>query len=139
MLTSIPQRHRWIHTRCKPGRNQRGQEAEGDGGGADGEEVVQLYVSDLEASAPVPIRSLQGFQRVFLKASERRVVSFSLTPRQLSLIDANAHRVLEPGLFEISVGGKQPGFKGIADAATTGVLSGRFEVVGSTLPIDERH
>jgi beta-glucosidase len=62
-----------------------------------------------------------------------------LSPRQLSLIDATAKRVLEPGVFEVSIGGKQPGFKGIADATTTGVLTGRFEVVGSNLFLDEKH
>jgi beta-glucosidase len=108
-------------------------------GGISGEEVVQLYVSDVVASAPVPIRSLQGFRRIFLKAGEQKAVNFSLTPRQLSLIDATAKRVVEPGIFEVSVGGKQPGFKGIADAATTGVLMGRFEVVGSRLFLDEKH
>jgi beta-glucosidase len=108
-------------------------------GSMNGDEVVQLYVTDVNASAPVPIRSLQGFQRVFLKAGEETSVSFSLSPRQLSLIDATAKRVLEPGVFEVSVGGKQPGFKGIADATTTGVLTRRFEVVGSKLSLDEKH
>ena len=37
-------------------------------GSRSGEEVVQLYVTELEASAPVPIRSLQAFRRVKLKA-----------------------------------------------------------------------
>jgi beta-glucosidase len=107
-------------------------------GSMNGEEVVQLYVTDVNASAPVPIRSLQGFQRMFLKAGEETSVSFSLAPRQLSLIDTTAKRVVEPGVFEVSVGGKQPGFKGIADAATTEVLTGRFEVVGSRLMLDEK-
>lgn len=95
-----------------------------------GEEVIQLYVTDVEASAPVPIRSLQGFKRVFLKSGEKQVVEFTLTPRQLSLIDLNYNRVLEPGVFEIAVGGKQPGFTGTADAGTTEVLTGQFEVIG---------
>lgn len=107
-------------------------------GKRDGEEVVQLYVSDLEASAPVPIRSLQGFQRVQLKAGEKKTVSFTLTPRQISLIDVDSKRVVEPGSFELSVGGKQPGSRGTADALTTGVVSGRFQVIGATLQIDEK-
>ncbi len=105
-------------------------------GGLAGEEVVQLYVTDLEASAPVPIRSLQGVERIFLRPGERRTVSFTLTPRQLSLIDAEWERVVEPGLFEVSVGGKQPGFSGLADAPTTSVVTGRFEVVGSPLRLE---
>ena len=93
-----------------------------------GDEVVQLYVNDLEASVPVPVRSLQGFQRVHLQPGETRPVRFVIAPRQLSLIDKDGARVVEPGLFEVSVGGKQPGFTGPADAATTGVLTARVEV-----------
>jgi beta-glucosidase len=107
-------------------------------GRRDGEEVVELFVSDVQAGAPVPIRSLQGFRRVSLKAGQTKNVSFSLTPRQLSLIDFQNRRVVEPGVFEVSVGGKQPGFKGRADAATTGCVTGRFEVVGETIVIGER-
>jgi hypothetical protein len=44
MLASIPQRHRRIDPRCEPCGNQRGHEAEGDGGGADGEEVAEVCV-----------------------------------------------------------------------------------------------
>jgi len=101
-------------------------------GSVAGEEVVQLYLTDLEASAPVPIRSLAGVQRVFLQPGERRRLSFAITTRQLSLIDAESKRVVEPGLFEISVGGKQPGFAGTADAPTTDVVMGRFEVLDET-------
>ena len=100
-----------------------------------GEEVVQLYVTDAAATVPVPIRSLQGFERVMLKRHERRTVTFKLSPRQLSLIDANMHRVVEPGVFEIAVGGKQPGFKGRADASTTQVVTGRIEITGSTFSV----
>jgi beta-glucosidase len=100
-----------------------------------GEEVIQLYVTDVAASVRVPIRSLQGFQRVFLEAGESREVTFTLTPRQISLIDDEDLRVVEPGLFEVSLGGKQPGFSGIADAETTGVVTGRFEVVGDVTEI----
>jgi len=58
----------------------------------------------------------------------RRQVSFTLTSRQLSVIDNQGKRVLEPGRFRIEVGGKQPGFKGAADAATTEVVSRQLEV-----------
>ena len=127
-----------LPTKVRAGDNTRISVTVKNTGSMNGDEVVQLYVTEMNASAPVPIRSLQGFQRVFLKAGEQTSVSFSLTPRQLSLIDAAAKRVVESGVFEVSVGGKQPGFKGIADAATTGVLTGRFEVVGDRLFLDER-
>jgi len=101
-----------------------------------GEEVVQLYVTDLEASAPVPIRSFQGVKRISLQPGEVAELSFTLTPRQLSLIDAEWNRVVEPGLFEVTVGGKQPGLTGLADAPTTGVAAGRFMVVGEPLRLE---
>jgi beta-glucosidase len=95
-----------------------------------GAEVVQLYLTDIETSVPGPIRSLKGFQRIHLKPGEEKTVRFVLAPEQLSLIDANGHRVVEPGMFEVAVGGKQPGFKGSADARTTEVLTAQFEVKG---------
>jgi beta-glucosidase len=107
-------------------------------GKRDGDEVVQLYVTEPDATAPVPIRSLQGFRRVHLKAGEMQSVVFTLTPRQLSLIDAELKRVVEPGRIDVSVGGRQPGFKGVADASTSGVVTGTFKVVGPKVQIKEK-
>lgn len=103
-----------------------------------GEEVVQLYVTEVGASVPVPVRSLQGFRRISLKSGEKQTVSFVLKPRQISVINAQAKRVVEPGTIEISVGGKQPGFKGVADAHTSGVARGQFSVTGPQKEIGER-
>ncbi len=100
-----------------------------------GDEVVQLYVEDEEASSPVPIRALKGARRIHLKPGERRRVSFTLTPRDLSLVDERGRRLLEPGKFYVSVGGRQPGFDGPADAATMGVVSGSFTVTGKAVEI----
>ncbi|MBI4810183.1 MAG: glycoside hydrolase family 3 C-terminal domain-containing protein [Ignavibacteriales bacterium] len=102
-----------------------------------GDEVVQLYARDVDASATVPIHSLQGFKRVHLKPRERKNIEFILEPRQLSLIDNQNERIVEPGTFEICIGGKQPGFSGTSDSSTTGYLKGQFEVVGEPLPIKE--
>ncbi len=102
-------------------------------GSRQGEEIVQLYLTDEEASGPRPIRSLQGFRRLSLRPGEQRRVTFVLTPAQLSLVASTGDRILEPGGFRVSVGGKQPGFSGVADATTTQVMLGRFEVVGETL------
>jgi beta-glucosidase len=93
------------------------------------DEVVQLYVTDLDASVTVPIRSLAGFRRIRLSPDERVRVAFTVPSRAFSLIDASGRRVVEPGMFEIAVGGKQPGQRGLADASTTEVLTARVEVV----------
>jgi beta-glucosidase len=100
-----------------------------------GEEVVQLYISDVAASVPVPIRALAGFDHLSLKPGEKRRISFTLTPRQMSLIDDAGKRVIEPGEFLVSVGGKQPGFMGRADGQTTGSISGRLVVTGKVTEI----
>jgi beta-glucosidase len=101
-----------------------------------GEEVVQFYITDCEASVPVPIRKLTGFTRIHLDKGESRTVSFAVDPRELSLITDDTRRVIEPGEFDLSVGGKQPGFSGTADAATTGVVTGRFSVTGNPLELE---
>jgi len=93
-----------------------------------GDEVVQLYISDVAASVPVAIRSLAGVKRISLKPGEKQTVSFTIASDRMSVIDNNGKRIIEPGEFLISVGGKQPGFTGSADAKTTGVVTGTFAV-----------
>jgi beta-glucosidase len=94
-----------------------------------GDEVVQLYVKDLAASVPVAIHSLQGFKRIHLKAGESQTVSFVLTPKQLSVIDNQNQRVVEPGDFEITVGGMQPGIS----ASSTETRTAKLSVTGKAL------
>jgi beta-glucosidase len=100
-----------------------------------GDEVVQLYITDLAASVPVPIRSLAGVKRISLKRGEKQTVSFTLVPTQMSVIDDNGKRIVEPGDFLITLGGKQPGFSGRADAGTTSVVNSRFAVQGNVFTI----
>ena len=96
-------------------------------GDREGEEVVQLYITDEKASTPRPLRELRRFERINLEPGESRNVEFTLHPQDLSMIDINKERTVEPGWFTISVGGKQPGFKGMLDPAFTQVLSGRIK------------
>jgi len=95
-------------------------------GEREGDEVVQLYLTDVAASVPVPIRTLVGFERISLRPREKRSVTFTITPRQMSLIDNNDKRVIEPGEFLISVGGSQQG------------LRGRFLVSGKMIELAEK-
>ena len=98
--------------------------------------MVQLYSTDRQASAQVPIRKLVGFHRVPLKAGESRNLSFTIDARELSLITDDSRRVIEPGIFDLSVGGKQPGFTGTADSRTTKVLTGQFTVTGNSVELE---
>jgi beta-glucosidase len=69
-----------------------------------GDEVVQLYVRDDEASVTRPVIELKGFQRVTLNPGERRTLTFTLQPDDLALWNAEMKRVVEPGTFTISAG-----------------------------------
>ena len=99
-----------------------------------GDEVVELYLTDEKASTPRPIRQLEGFKRVSLKPGESKEVEFSIEPRQFSIINNKNKRVIEPGYFTISVGGKQPGFKGYLDPQFTQVVTGRIKLTGKEVP-----
>lgn len=78
-------------------------------GDIDAEEVVQLYLSDLEASVDVPRCALKGFRRVRIQAQETETIQFTLTPEMMELVDNDGNRRLEPGTFEITIGGASPG------------------------------
>ena len=78
-------------------------------GSREGDEVAQLYLSDKDATVPVPIRSLRGFKRVHLQPGEVRTLHFSIAPDAFTVIDDKMQKVTLPGQFEVSVGGGQPG------------------------------
>ena len=103
-------------------------------GKVEGDEVVQIYLTDEKASTPRPIRQLEGFSRINLKPGESKVIEFKLEPRQFSIINNKNKRVIEPGYFTVAVGGKQPGFKGYLDPQFTQVLTGRIRLSGKEVP-----
>ena len=80
-------------------------------------EVWYLFVS--VGSQP------QGY-RIPLRRGETRKVSFTITPRQMSLIDDAGKRVIEPGEFSISIDGSQVG------------LNGKFVVSGERTDVAKR-
>jgi beta-glucosidase len=73
-----------------------------------GDEVVQLYVKALDAPFVVPLHELRGFTRLPLEPGESQRISFTLTTRDLSLIDEAGKRVFLPGRYRVFVGGSQP-------------------------------
>lgn len=80
-----------------------------------GDEVVQLYIRDVASSVTRPVRELKGFERVTLKAGERRRVSFKLTSAELGFYNRDLRFVVEPGAFKVfagtsSVGGLEANF-----------------------------
>ena len=89
-------------------------------GARTGDEVVQLYIRDLAASTTRPVLELKGFQRITLKAGERRRVEFALTPQHLGFWNRENRFVVEPGMFKITVA---------TSSADPNALVGDLEVV----------
>ena len=80
-------------------------------GDMDGYETVQMYYNDRYSSVLTPERQLCGFKKVFVKAGETVRVDMPLAVNELSLIDPDGNSVLEPGAFDIMVGGNLQALK----------------------------
>jgi beta-glucosidase len=72
-----------------------------------GDEVAQLYL-DFPKVDGAPRIALRGFQRVHLAPGERRDLTFMLTPRDLSAVDAGGTRMVMKGDYRVSIGSGQP-------------------------------
>jgi beta-glucosidase len=94
-----------------------------------GEEVVQLYARDEEATVARPVLELCGFRRVALAAGECRTVSFTLSTEQLAFTDAERRRVVEPGAIRLFVG----------RSAVELPVSAEIALVGPVAELVDRH
>jgi beta-glucosidase len=75
-------------------------------GDCEGDEVVQLYVRDVECSVKRPCKELLGFARIHLKSGEKQTVAFALPGEKLAFYDEKTHKfMVEPGEFEVLIGG----------------------------------
>jgi len=90
-------------------------------GKTNGEEVAQLYITDVKASVATPVFSLKSIKRVKLSAGESKEVCFEVTPQMMELVTESGERVIEPGDFKVYISGSSPSG-----------LSGRL---GATLPV----
>ncbi|MDT0647970.1 glycoside hydrolase family 3 N-terminal domain-containing protein [Zunongwangia sp. F260] len=72
------------------------------------EEVVQLYVSDLETSVDAPKYQLYGVKRVSLEPGASEEIKFEITPEMMELVNKEGERVLEKGEFKAYIGGSTP-------------------------------
>jgi beta-glucosidase len=70
-----------------------------------GKEVVQLYVRDRYASVNPPVRRLRDFDKIALAPGERRTITFRLPVQRLAFIGLQNRPVVEPGDFDVMIGG----------------------------------
>lgn len=80
-------------------------------GDYDGEEVVQLYINDPVASVTQPVKKLVGFQKIALKKGASREISFKISKEELSFYNNELKKVMEPGIFNLFIGGSSSGGK----------------------------
>jgi beta-glucosidase len=107
-------------TNVKAGDPIKAQVSVRNDGEVAGDEVTELYLAAAGGHGnPV----LRGMARVHLGPGESRVVSFDLTPRDLSTVDQQGKRAIQPGEYSVMIGGAQP-----ADAVH---LTEKFTVTGS--------
>ena len=86
-------------------------------GGRDGDEVVQLYTRQPEATVPVPNIRLVAFERVTIPAGKTAEVELTVAPDSHAAVLDNGFAdvyngrdavVVEKGRLELFVGGRQP-------------------------------
>lgn len=73
-------------------------------GKINGDEVVQLYLRDNVSSVVLPLKQLKGFKRINLDPGEVKIVSFTLTTGDLTLLNPLNQWVVESGDFEVMIG-----------------------------------
>ena len=73
-------------------------------GNMDGEETVQLYTRQMVGSITRPVKELKGFQKVFLKKGESKVLTFKLSADDLRFYNNDLKYVFEPGTYKIMIG-----------------------------------
>jgi beta-glucosidase len=76
-----------------------------------GVEVVQLYVRDQVSRLTRPVEELRGFRRISLGPGETRTVAFDVDSRTLGYYGPEMKWVVEPGAFDLMVGGSSTGLK----------------------------
>jgi beta-glucosidase len=76
-----------------------------------GDEIAQLYISDMVSSVVTYESQLRGFQRITLNPGETKTVRFTLKPEDFQLLDRNMNWIIEPGAFEIRIGSSSEDIK----------------------------
>tara|TARA_R110000737_G_scaffold115473_1_gene148388 strand:- start:26815 stop:29109 length:2295 start_codon:yes stop_codon:yes gene_type:complete len=76
-----------------------------------GKEVVQLYISDKKASEVPAGKRLKGFEKIFLKAGESKIINFTVESKDLQYYNSKEGWLSEPGIFEIAIGNQKVQFE----------------------------
>ena len=92
-----------------------------------GDEVVQLYINDIVSSVTTHVKDLRGFERITLEPGEKKVVTFTLTPDDLALLNRSMEWEVEPGVFHVMVGSSSEDIR----------LNGSFQIINELVEIND--
>jgi beta-glucosidase len=89
-----------------------------------GEEVVELYIHDLQPQIDKPVRELKGFSKIALQPGETKTVQFTIHPRDLAYFDVPGHQwKADAGGYEIEVGASSRDIKQTAALQLSGTFT----------------
>jgi len=74
-------------------------------GDRSGDEVTLVFIRDRVASLAQPVRRLRAFARTSLAAGQTELLTFELGWKDLGFWDNEGRYVVEPGEFEVHIGG----------------------------------
>ena len=94
--------------KIKKGQSVKATATVTNNGKVSGEEVAQLYITDLKTSVETPLYALKGMKRVKLNPGESKEVSFEVTPGMMELVTETGDKVIEPGDFKVYISGSTP-------------------------------
>ncbi len=77
-------------------------------GDTDTDEVVQIYIKDLDSKLAVPNYNLCAFKRISLKAGEEKKVEMTVPNRAMSVVDEEGERHIDSKNFKLFAGFSQP-------------------------------
>ena len=97
-----------------------------------GEEVIQVYVQNPNADDKNPHKTLAAFDWVAFEAGEKKSLVFKINKEQLSMVNEQGEKVIVPGTYEISVGGRQPSDESVSNGS---VILKKVNVSGTTIKI----
>jgi beta-glucosidase len=92
-----------------------------------GDEVAQLYLTDLQSTFRVPIQSLKGIKKINLLPGASQEISFEITPEMMSSVDESGKSLVEKGDILLTIGGASPGKRSL-DLGASEFLKGTFTI-----------
>ncbi len=85
------------------------------------DEVVQLYLTDMQQGEDIPLYSLKGFKRINLAPGASQKVHFTITPDMMKLVNNKGENVLNAGRIKISIAGSLPSERSVELGAAKAV------------------